>query len=128
MKRFACLFIFLIMASFAFGQATYDELKIALGNQALKDKVEVAILIVVDKIIQGEDVGTGFDPANHDNRVIWARRIMSDPGSSPRAASRFFPIIIVSNRQANIEVILNASDEAIQTNVEEIVDLFADGT
>lgn len=128
MKRFACLFIFLIMPIFAFAQATHDELKIALGNQALKDKVEVSILIVVDKIIKDEDTDAGFDPENHDNRVIWARRIMSDPGSSPKEAARFFPIIIVSNRQANIDVILNASDAVIQTNVERIVDLFADGT
>ena len=128
MKRFACLFIFLIMPSFAFAQATYDELQIALGSQALKDKVEISILIVVDKIIKGEDTGPGFDPENHDNRVIWARRIMSDPGNSPAAAARFLPIVVVSNRAANVGAILNASDAVIQTNVESIVDHFADGT
>lgn len=125
MKRFALLFILLALPAFANAQATYDELMIALGNQALKDKVQVSILIVVDKINQGEDTGPEFDSQNHDNRILWARAVMSDPGNSTKEAERFFPIIIVSNRDSAIEAILNASDAAVQTKVEEIVDLFA---
>lgn len=129
MKRFAfSLILFLVLPTLAYAQASYDELRIALGNQALKDKVQVSILIVADKVIQSEDTGPNFDAENHDNRIIWARRIMSDPGNSIEEAARFLPIIIVSNRETAIEVILNASDAAIQTKVEEIVDLFADGT
>ena len=128
MKRFALLFILLALPAFANAQATYDELMIALGNQDLKDKVQVSILIVVDKINQGEDTGPSFDAENHDNRILWARSVMSSPGNSTKEAERFFPIIIVSTRDSAIEVILNASDAAVQTKVEEIVDLFADGT
>lgn len=128
MKRLACLFIFLVMPSFAFAQASpYDDLKIALGSQALKDKVQIAILIVVDKVIQEEDTDPGFDPANHDNRLVWARSVMSDPGNSESEAARFFPVLIAANRDIPVSSIINASDEVIQTKVEEIVDLFAYG-
>lgn len=129
MKRLAFLFIFLFLPTFAFAQtSSYDDLKIALGSQALKDKVQIAILIVVDKIIQDEDIGPAFDPANHENRLIWARSVMSDPGNSASEAARFFPILIASNRDKPVSGILNASDEIIQEKVEEIVDLFAYGT
>ncbi len=129
MKRLILLIAALFLTNFATTQAaTYDELKAALGDQALKDKVQVSILIVVDKIIQGEDTDAGFDQANHDNRAIWARRIMSNPQGSRVVAAQFLPILIVSSRAAAVEAILNASDATIQSQVEEIVDLFADGT
>jgi len=107
--------------------ATHDELKGILGNQALKDKVHIAILIVVDKIIQGEDIGPSFDVGNHDNRIVWARRIISNTAGALDTAAQIFPIIIISNRALAIGVILNASDSAIQAKVDGIVDLFAIG-
>lgn len=128
MKRYFLFLIFLFSPSFGLAQAaTYEELKTALGNQALKDKVEVAILIVVDKVVRVEDTDAGFDPANHANRVIWARRIVSDPEGAAKEAARFFPVLIAANRALDLAAILGASDAAVQTNVEETVDLFADG-
>lgn len=129
MKRLACVLIFLIAPAFASAQtSSYDDLKIALGSQALKDKVQISILIVVDKIIQGEDTGPAFDAANHGNRLIWARSVMSDQGNSASEAARFFPVLIAANRDKPVTGILNASDEIIQEKVEKIVDLFAYGT
>lgn len=107
--------------------ATHRQLKSAMGNQELKDRVEVALVIVVDKIARSEDTDPGFDGANHANRVIWARRIMSDPEGAAKEAARFFPILIASNRTATLSQILGASDVAVQTAVEATVDLFADG-
>ena len=108
--------------------ATYAELLTALGNQPLKDKVTVAILIVADKVNAGDDTGGGFDAANHENRIVWARRISSDADGAPKEAGRFFPLLVAANRAAALPAILSASDTAVQTNVEDIVDLFADGT
>lgn len=108
--------------------ATYAELLTALGAQEVKDKVTVAILIIVDKVNAGDDTGGGFDAANHDNRVVWARRISSDPEGAPKEAGRFFPLIIAANRAASLPDILAASDAAVQANTEQTVDLFADGT
>lgn len=108
--------------------ASYAELLTALGNQDLKDKVTVALLIAVDKVERGDDTGGGFDTANHENRVIWARRIISDADGAAKEAARFFPLLIAANRAADLTAILSASDTAVQTNVEEAVDLFADGT
>ncbi len=128
MKRIACLLIFLVVPAFASAQtSSYDDLKIALGSQPLKDKVQISILIVIDKIIQGEDTDPAFDAENHANRLIWARSVMSDPGNSESEAARFFPVLIASNRDTPVSSILNASDEVIQEKVEEIVDLFAYG-
>lgn len=108
--------------------ASYSELLTALGNQDLKDKVTVAVLIVVDKVERGDDVGPEFEAANHENRVIWARRIISDADGAAKEAARFFPLLVAANRTAALDAILAASDTAVQTNVEEAVDLFADGT
>lgn len=108
--------------------ASYAELLTALGNQALKDKVTVAILIAADKVERGDDTGGGFNPANHGNRVSWTRRIMSSPEGAPKEAVSFFPLVVVANRDATLAEILAQSDAAVQTNVEEVVDLFADGT
>ena len=128
MKRL--LIILAIAASFAHAAyaATYAELKTALGSQDLKDKVEVAILIVVDKVNTSTDTGGGFDGANHGNRVIWARRIVSDPEGAGKEAARFMPILVAANRAATLAAIIGASDTLVQTNVEAAVDLFADGT
>ena len=128
MKRLSAIMPILLFVPALSFAATYEELKTALGNQALKDKVEVAILVTVDKIIDGTDTGGGFDGTNHANRLIWARRIMSDPEGSAKEAARFFPLIIAAKRAASLAAILGASDAAVQTNVEETVDLFSDGT
>ena len=124
MKRLMCLVALIVMAATA-QAATYDELKIALGSQPLKDKVHVSILISVDKVVRSTDVGPGFDPTNHTNRVIWARRVMSNPGGAPAAAAQFFPVLIASNSDSPISVIMGASDASIQSQVDAMVDLFA---
>lgn len=108
--------------------ATHDQLRKLFGNQDLKDRVEVAIVIVVDKVLRGEDTANGFNQQNHPNRVIWARRIISDPQGAPKEAARFFPIMVVANRELSILQILAATDAGIQLSVEETVDFFADGT
>ena len=107
--------------------ATHDQLKTLMGNQALKNKVEVSIVITVDKILRVEDTANGFNQQNHPNRVIWARRIMNDPAGAPKEAARFFPIMIAANRELSILQILAATDVGIQLSVEETVDFFADG-
>lgn len=114
-------------ATCAHEPATHDQLKTLMGNQALKDRVEVSIVIAVDKILRGEDVTNGFDQQNHGNRVVWARRIMNDPQGAPKEAARFFPIMIAANRDLSILQILAATDAGIQLSVEETVDFFADG-
>lgn len=126
MKRMICVVAFVLLASSATA-ATYDELKIALGNQPLKDKVHVSVLISVDKVVRGDDVGAGFDPANHDNRVAWARRVMSNPEGGPATATLFFPLLIASNSESPISAIMGATDASIQSQVDAMVDLFAYG-
>lgn len=112
----------------AYEPATHDQLRVLMGNQDLKDRVEVSIVIMVDKILRSEDTTNGFDQQNHANRVVWARRIMNDPQGAPKEAARFFPIMVAANRDLSILQILAATDEGIQLRVEETVDFFADGT
>ncbi len=129
MKRLICAVTLVFLASSAIQAATYDELKIALGNQPLKDKVHVSVLISVDKVVRGDDVGPGFDPANHDNRVAWARGVMGNPEGGPATATLFFPLLIASNSNSPISAIMGATDASIQAQVDAMVDLFAyDGT
>ncbi len=100
--------------------ASYAELRSLISDSALQNKVQVACAIAADTI-KDEDGGT----INHTNRLLWAKRAF---GSLEAVTKEMFPAVLAANKAAAVNDIANASDTAIQSNVDATVNLFADGT
>ncbi len=100
--------------------ATYQELFDLRRNQVLLDKVTVAVVVAAETVY-AEAVGT----SNHANRIIWAREAMTNPSGMAKV---FMGPVIVANKAATVAQIVGAADTLIQTNVDDVVDDFADGT
>ncbi len=99
--------------------ATYDDLFGLRFDTALKNKVTVACVIAAEAIRE-EDAGTD----NHANRLVWAKATFERPGS---IAQNMLWALLAANKDADLAVITGASDAAIQTKVDDAVDLFATG-
>ncbi len=99
--------------------ATYAELYNLHNDPALKNKVIVAVWIAAEAI-RIEDSGT----VNHANRLIWATSALQNPQSE---ATRMYWSVLAANKALSVAAIQAASDSAIQTNVDAVVDLFATG-
>ena len=109
--------------------ATYAEINAILtdtvsGAQLLREKVGVASLIAAQMIIAGDDDGAPFDQTAgaHDQRILWASRLLSNNAGVTR---EMFDIVVVANRAFTQSQILNATDVAIQTNVNASIDSLA---
>lgn len=106
--------------------ATYAELFDLLSNSALRNKIEMAVAEAARIIQSGEDTGAPFSqtapfPAQ---RRTWARRVI---GNERAEAERFLHLILMKNKGAATGAILGASDSAVQSNVNDLVDLIAEG-
>lgn len=100
--------------------ATYVELRQLFGNDALRNKIEVAVIIAAEAI-RTEDAGT----ANHANRLIWAKQAFENPTS---VAVKMMMALLAANAAATVAAITGATDAVIQGLVNAAVNVFADGT
>ena len=100
--------------------ATYEELRALFAEDALRNKIEVAVIVAAETI-RTEDAGT----TNHANRLVWAKQAFATPRD---AAEKMLMALLAANKDASASVITSATDAAIQTKVSAAVDLFADGT
>ena len=97
--------------------ASYSELDEAGRNPVLRDKVRAAIAIAADTI-RLESTGT----ANHAERLAWAQTAVTQISSE---LMKFMPLVLAANKTAALSAIVGASDTAIQSNVDALVDFFA---
>ena len=97
--------------------ATYNEIATLYSQSILINKVRVAIADVALRISTEPDT-----TPNHAERLSWAATALSNPGSQ---GDRFLIGILTANKSATVPQIENASDAAVQTNVDDIVDIFA---
>ncbi len=100
--------------------ASYQELFDLRRNPKLLDKVTVAIIVSVETIF-AEPGGT----PNHANRLIWAREASIMP---TQMGVIFMGPVLAANKTVTVAQITDAADTLIQTNVDDTVDDFADGT
>lgn len=99
--------------------ATYQELFDLRRNQELLDKVTVALIVAAETVF-AEGGGT----VNHANRLIWAREASINPRGM---ASVFMSAVLAANKAATVPNISGAPDATIQTNVDGVINNFADG-
>ncbi len=99
--------------------ATYSEIFDLRRNQILLDKVTVAIIVAAETVY-AEAGGV----TNHTNRLIWAREASIKPR---RMAEVFMSSVLAANKDKTRANIIAATDIAIQTDVDAVIDDFADG-
>ena len=100
--------------------ATYEELFGLNNNSALKNRVRVACIIAAETVMQ--ELAT---VPNHVNRMLWAKSVFASPATE---ADHMFMAVVAANAGLEVEQITCASDEGIQSAVNDHVDLFADGS
>lgn len=100
--------------------AEYEELRALFADGALRNKIEVACIITAWTILQ-EDVGT----TNHANRVVWAKQVFDN---TRLPAEKLLKALLAANKDETVATIQAASKEALQTLVDDAVDVFADGS
>lgn len=99
--------------------ATYAELIQAAQNGTLTDKVRVACVIAATTIM-AEAPAT----SNHANRLLWAKSVFAD---SDREMRRMLWAVLGINNALTLAQITGASDSAVQTAVNQAIDVFANG-
>ncbi len=107
--------------------ATLIELRNFMNDSALRNKVTTAVIISADTVMRGNDGSAPFlqkpgPPSDHDIRVIWAKLAFENPQAEGR---KFLMSVLASNSTLAVGAITGASDAAIQSNVDEAVDLMA---
>ena len=100
--------------------ATYDELYSLRNDSALKNRVTSAVTVAAEAVRNEPDT-----TPNHANRLAWARKVFGGSGSE---ADRMFVAVLAANSELAVEQIQGASDAQIQANVDDCIDLFADGS
>jgi len=102
--------------------AAYVELNnIASGGagDALKVRIKVAIIIAAEAIRSELDTVN-----NHANRLTWAAQAFANPEA---IATKMLWALLAQNATATVIAITGATDEMIQANVNNAVDVFATG-
>ncbi len=107
--------------------ATLIELRNLMNDSGLRNKVTTAVIISADTVMRGNDSAAPFlqkpgPPSDHDIRVTWAKAAFENPSGE---GLKFLMSVLASNNTAAVAAITGASDAAIQTNVDEAVDLMA---
>jgi hypothetical protein len=100
--------------------ATYVELLQAAEDPGLRTRMRVACIVAAELI--RTEAGT---VTNHANRLIWAKAVFANPIAE---ADRMLWAVLAQNRTATLAQVTGASDTALQTAVNNAVDVFATGS
>lgn len=106
--------------------ATYPEIRALFGNDDLRGKIEVAVIIAAESI-RVEDP----QPPNHASRLTWAKATWGNPEP---IAKRMLMALLAANKDLEVGdaetpgTILGATPAQIQAKVDAAVNVFADGS
>ena len=105
--------------------ATYEDLfNFAAGGDSLELANKIAVACV-DAAIAIKDESPA--PSNHAERMAWAQEVLGSSDGPLDMARRMLHAVIVVNKGLSISAIQGASDNAIQNNVNDAVDILAGG-
>lgn len=91
--------------------ATYSELFAIQNDATLRNKIQVAVTIKAQSLL---DLASPTA-----NQVSWASNALKDPVTT---MTRIMPYVLAANKSATQSQITSASDSAVQTNVDAVVD------
>ncbi len=89
--------------------ASYDELRQLFSDDALKMKMDVAVLIAAHNLLVGTPTA---------DQQKWAAQALANPRAESDKAYRF---VLAANESASVAAIQGATDAQIQTNVDAVV-------
>jgi hypothetical protein len=90
--------------------ATYTELYGLRNNSGLRNKIAVAVVVAAEAKLAGT-------PSTAE--AAWAVTACSDPNGM---AKKVVNLVLVANKGAGTTAILEATDSAIQANVDAVID------
>ncbi len=99
--------------------ATYAEIYDLYNNAALRNRVSVACVLAANAI-----VGENVTMTNHANRLIWAKQVFVDPLA---VAHTMLMVVLAANAAFTVAQITGATDAALQTAVNNAVNVLATG-
>lgn len=99
--------------------ADYSELVDLMRDQEMVEKAAVAVIVATETVRTESGATT-----NHANRLLWAKEALDNPLAM---AKRMWPSAIAQNKSATVGQITGATDAAIQSNIEAVIDIFATG-
>jgi len=104
--------------------ATYTEIRNLYNDSAMRNKVATAVAIAADTVMRGNDNVAPFSQVagDHDKRVVWAKDAL---GNTETYAKQFWESVLAANNTLTVAQITGASDSALQSKVNDSVDLFA---
>ena len=97
--------------------ATYSELYDLRANSALKNRITIACIIAAEAIRTEAPTTT-----NNANRLVWAKAVFANPDGE---ANRMLMALLAQNAGLTVAQIQGATDAAIQTGVNNAVNVFA---
>jgi uncharacterized protein (DUF2132 family) len=100
--------------------ATYLELRQLYGHGELLNRIEVACIVAAESIRTESDATT-----NHANRLKWARATFA---ATRQAAEKMLMALLAANKALTVAQLIAVADAALQTAVDNAVNIFADGT
>lgn len=100
--------------------ATLSELLGAHDYTDLRLRVRMATVLAAE-VVRSENVAV----TNHANRLLWAKRVYEDPFTM---GDSMFWAVLAQNSGFTYNQIINASDAAVQTAVNNAVDVFSTPT
>ena len=100
--------------------ATYQELYDLANDSGLRNRTATAVVVAADTI----RAEAGATP-NNANRLIWAKAALANPSAE---AARILPSVLAQNKALTVVQIQPASDAALQTAVNAVINLLATGS
>ena len=100
--------------------ATYAELFGLKYDPTLKNRVNTAVIVAAETVMNEEPTTD-----NHVNRKLWAKQVFASPHAE---SERMYMAVLAANNTFTVEQIQGATDALIQANVDDHIDLFADGS
>ena len=96
--------------------ATYLELYTLRGNVDLRQRIAVALTIAADAIRS--------EPASASQalRIVWAKEVLNNLDNEAKNA---LTLLLAANKGASVATIKASTDSAIQSNVDDIINILA---
>ena len=106
--------------------ATYLELRGLYNDDNLQNKVEIALTIAANEVLQGDDTAPPYSQAAgaHDKRVRFAYRIIQNTANTAEEALK---LVLAENNGLTVAQIQGANDSAFLTNVKDLFDELSNG-
>lgn len=104
--------------------ATYVDLRSLWGHEALTQKTEVALTIVINEILTNADTAAPYsqEAGKHDLRVLWAQGVIVDVSVTSAVV---LALVLAANSSLTTTQITGASDASVLSGVKAVVDALA---